>query len=78
MATVPDVRTVNPARGSDLLLFPLPARSMAASKLMTMSGQARPDEGTARSIAPIAYREEVGEFSVLGVDGYHLLNILTC
>ena len=37
VATVPDVRSVNLARGSDLLLFPM-ARSMAASNWMTMSG----------------------------------------
>ena len=80
VATVPDVRSVNLARGIGSTALPSMARSMAASNWMTMSGAgSRPDEGNpvTPESSPHRLPGRVGEFNVLvGVDGCHLLNIL--
>ncbi|MGU5740669.1 EAL domain-containing protein [Aeromonas caviae] len=80
VATVPDVRSVNLARGDRIYCSSLYGPVDGGIKLDDYVG-GRLDLMKGNPVTPnrplIAYREEVGEFSVLvGVDGYYLLNIL--
>ncbi|WP_375056414.1 EAL domain-containing protein [Zobellella sp. DQSA1] len=80
VATVPDVRTVNLARGRTIYCTSLYGSYQADSRIDDfIEGQLNlmPGNRVTPNHPLIAYRQPAGEYSVLvGIDGYYLRNIL--